>query len=228
MFRIAVSLATAVLLLAHECHAQFLDTFDGDALGPHWTIGTTPASLQHSVGGGLLTVTDLPLPSIAHSPQNNAVMVAAFAPVSGDFIARAGMGWDDGSDRIINWNLTTETGSRIAEVSYSEGFPGGPGLRVSGGVGQSQTFPAPPPGMHEFALSRQGSTLSAYWGGELLVSFPSLSSAPVSRVGLNFSVAYPNDGFDQVYVDLVEIIPAPPSSAALVLCAAVCCRRRRS
>lgn len=228
MFRIAAPLAMTVLLLAHECNAQFLDTFDGTSLAPHWEIFSTPEHLTHHVSGGLLTVTNLPLPSHPKMPSNTATMLASFTPVSGDFAARAVVGWDEGTERLLIWSLSSPAGSLLAQMTYGDSISGGPGVRVGSGAGPVGVFPAPESGMHEFALTREGSMYSAFLNGTFLLSFSGPLSDPVSRVSLRFVVAYPSDGFEPMYADFIEVVPAPASVAPLTVLSIVCIRRRRA
>ena len=200
----------------------FYDHFEGNALLPHWQVFPVPRALEYNITNSLLHITGLPSPSSPKFSSNDGGIHAQFNPVSGDFYARARMGWDAGELRFMAVSVLGPRRERIASFAYRDTE-----ILVRNGATPWIAFPAPPPGMHDFTIRRVGGDLHFSLNGTPLTTLPSVFAGPATRVTLFFSVAYPNPGLAPMHVDLVQIVPSPAGAAVFVAFALSTLTRRR-
>ena len=204
----------------------FYDHFEGNALLPHWRV--PPAShWEYNVSNSMLHVPRVLYPGKPPHTPNNAIWISAgFKPVPGDFQAVARMGWDAGELGAVVVSFTgTDPRGRpafVAEFGYGANF-----LFAKTASTRSQLFPAPPPGMYDFAIQRIGDQIDFLLDGRLLVTLPDVVGAPPAWITLGFiePAAQPSPG--ALHVDLVQVVPAPASSVAMVMLGLALMKRRR-
>ena len=202
----------------------FFDHFEGNALLPHWN--QPPASRwEYNVSNSMLNVTSLPWPSNPHTSVNSALLRAEFPAVEGDFRAVVRMGWDPGVLRGLNVSLGGDGGHLLAAFAYNEWS--GPVIYARTGSTPNIPFPAPGPGMHDFVMVRSGAEIRFFLDGNLLTTLPDRTGEAAVAVGLFFTVAYPNPGFEPLRVDLIQIVPTPATPLLIAVSALGLSKRRR-
>ncbi|MCH7905363.1 MAG: PEP-CTERM sorting domain-containing protein [Armatimonadetes bacterium] len=223
MRRYILILALAVPLTAA---AQFFDHFEGDRLAGHWRFTSWGQSWEHSVSDSMLHVT-----RVFGQAEIHGVHILAELPALANFDAVSIMGWDSGSVGrgmgLTIWN-GANLNRDIATIGYREPRNADPVVIVSFNNTRDGYIevPAPPPGMHEFRLSRTGTTLEAFLNGELLLRSTDSDMLSGNWVGLVFGARDPAV-FNPLHVDLVDVVPEPTTLMVLAAGALYLLRRRR-
>jgi hypothetical protein len=170
----------------------------------------------------MLNVTGLFFPSHPKSAANFTSMGASFAPQA-DFQMDVWMGWDAGqAPHRLALRVAAPIGL-IATFQYRNEFAGDPVIRASV-TGQSFSMPAPPPGIHQFTISRSGSQMNFHLNGSPFASFSGVSESPAFGLSFDFVGPFPGDLGD-FHIDQVQVIPAP--GAVLLIPAFLVCRATR-
>ncbi len=202
----------------------FLDDFEGNALGQHWTIQPAPIYLIHNVSNGMLNITSLPLPSSPPSGNYGAISHSLATGVPGDFAFNARMGWDPGSGRRIVLSLNSNAGW-LGTLTYQD--TAGGSVRAQTPSGASPPFPAPASGLIGLGVSRAEGQLRFEVEGTPFWSVPEPVGAPLGYMYLEFFSSHPNPAFAPIHVDRIQIIPNPGCGCIALLGVCMIARRRR-
>ncbi len=206
--------------------AQFSDDFGGPALLPHWNPVSPPSHWAYDFNGGMLNVTGLFYPSLPKIGSNNAYMIAFFPQLGEEFVATVRMGWDPGGGRGMSLYIDNEL-TNLAQFGFTEQVPGGP-VVFARTLGAPTYFPAPLPGVHEFALVGTATTIEFWLNGSVLTTLPRPSGGGPLATALTFLSDYPNPSYAPLRVDRIQIVPVPATVFALFGLALIVCPRRRS
>ncbi len=201
----------------------FYDDFDGGPLLHPWAI--PPAShWQYNVSNSMLNVTGLFYPSVPNTGGNWSIIAAAFAPQA-DFRADIWMGWEPGDPpHELEFRVNGVQGQVIASSGYRK--PGGPSSFVYAVASNQGAFvPAPPPGIHQFTVSRTGTQLDFLLNGSAFASFQDLSGLSARVVSIRFLGPYPGT-LGTLHVDRVIVVPVP-GAVVIAVPLLACARRRR-
>jgi hypothetical protein len=215
----------ACLVLAGAGRAQvfFLDEFNGNDLGPHWS--RPPArDWAYDVNGGQLNVTGLFYPSSPKSCCNQTVIATSFTGPPGDFRVTARMGWDPGTDQGIIVRLSGVQQEGLINFGYRAWGGHTPAVFAFNGFDTVQAAP-PPPGMYEFTMERRGSLYQFTLDGASVGTLTS-GTGQLGFIELEFwgPARAPLGAF---HVDRIEVVPAPAGTSALALLICTGAQRRR-
>ncbi len=192
---------------------QFFDDFDGPALLPHWNPVSPPSHWAYDFNGGMLNVTGLFYPSLPKIGSNNAYMIAFFPQLGQDFVARIRMGWDAGDGRGMALHVGNEL-TNLGVFGFTEQKPGDP-VVFAQTLGAPGFFPAPPAGVHDFAMVGTAATVEFWLNGSLLTVLPRPSGGGPRGVLISFLSDFPNPSFAPLHIDRVEVVPAPAPIALI-------------
>jgi hypothetical protein len=213
----AVQAATAQVI--------FYEDFAGSSLGPQWTTTPNPANATYTVGNGRLTVDWMRPPLGGHAePAMEAVFRAGFPAYSGDFHATVRFGWEPGSLRQVVMTMGSTSPNRLAaELVYTE-----LGSWVGASVGgPALSIPAPPPGTHQFEVSREGTQVHFWFNSTYLGARMQASPAALDWFGFDVLYFHPGQSFQPVFLESVVIIPSPATWVGVGSIGLVAVRRRR-
>jgi hypothetical protein len=205
--------------------AAFFDPFDGSSLGAHWSTYSEGSNWVHSVGGGVLTVTELNGPF-----DFDEFNIYAAVEGHADFYAETRVMWDGSAHQTFSFGLAQifPQSPLIGRVWYSISPGSSATVNAFLNSGGSGSVAAPAANeWHTFAMRRTGSTLEAFLDGSLLGSTNSAVADAANRVFLHFGGPETAD-FGQIQVDYVNVVPEPTALAVLGLGATVLLRRRRA
>ena len=211
-------MTASLMLLCSRCALAdpvFFDDFDGDDLKPWWSK-SPPNFWKYTVADSLLKVTYL--------KEFSASIGTKFDPLSGDSEARAAMGWaeSNGYDQEFSFAISGDA-SWLASFGFTEKM-GDYVVRVSVPGGPYLKFPAPPPGIHDFAILRQAGEFHFVLDDRLLAVLPDSSGDPITKVGFHFTAVGP---IDPLLIDRVQVVPPPGAMALLLGGACMAARRTR-
>jgi hypothetical protein len=221
----------ALWCAAASAQPVFFDDFDGPDLLPHWRT-PDPSHWEYSVSDSQLHVTGLFFPGIPHLGGNFAAIGALFEPQT-DLRVDAWMGWEPGDapHKIALQVRGGPTGSgHLADFRYElEEAPGAtPMLSASSGGVELVTMPAPPPGIHQFTITRAGDRYEFYLDGDPFASLADPIGLPAT--GVVFDFLGPSEApLGSFHIDQVRVVPGPGAPLVLITCtlAGSAIRRRR-
>jgi hypothetical protein len=208
------------LLWAAPAAAQtvFFDDFDGSALKPHWE----ELHFVHRVGGGVLTVLELPWPNNPHAQLfNDGAIWARFGQVEGDFVATTRMGLDPGERRLMRINVAGPGTS----VSF---WFGDDGPAISTPATGFMAVPGPRDGVHDFSIARSGDLYRFSINNQRIAEIQDPHHPVLNQILFEFRVDLPYQGMAPMYVDSVRVVPTPSSSFTATLLAVLITHRRRN
>ncbi|MCH8271006.1 MAG: hypothetical protein IH985_07330 [Planctomycetes bacterium] len=210
--------------MAASGQTVFFDDFEGNALLPHW-IQPPPSNWEHTVSNSMLNVTGLFFPGNPHLSSNFEIIDARYAPQT-DFRIDVRMGWEQGAaPHGITFFMWGAQRQLMASFGYHN-VPGSPEVLYVGNGTQVTTFPAPPPGMYQFAITRVATEFKFFLEGNLIATFPDNFGTPAS--GVSFFFLGPNGGqLGPLHIDRIRIVPAPGSILVSMVLLAGCARRKR-
>jgi hypothetical protein len=210
-----VALSIVVVPLMSQA---FFDGFDGDKLGSNWKISNAghQGQLHYVVANSLLKVNGLDGDPTGWS----VVVVRTAVEPYGDFRFTALFGWDQGDRQSVTIGVGTYNddfgNADLASVHLRKNLTDIQFYVYVDGIG-TVNLPEPNSGMHEFTVTRGGSSGRAYVDGQLVASGETMKTYTVGAAGMYFGGPNDHVGFGALYVDSVEVVPEP---AVLVVLAA--------
>jgi hypothetical protein len=205
----------------------FFDDFDGPDLLPHWSV-PPPENWEYNVSGGMLNVTDLHFPGIAHLEANFATIRASFEHQL-DFRVDAWMGWDrPPAEQYDELRLSVIGPSGGILVEFGLFSPGGPAEIIAATTGSGDLrAPPPPPGIYQFTIARTAAQFDFYLDGDHFGSLPDSGEVtPAAGIRFFFSKPFPGE-MNPYHIERVGVVPAPGAFAVSVMYLIACGRRRR-
>ena len=222
--KLVLCILALVWPMAASGQTVFFDDFEGNALLPHWSQ-PPPSHWEYNVRGSMLNVTALLFPSNPHAPSNIVIIGASYAPQT-DFRIDVRMGWEPGDQpRRLVFHVMGAQGQGIASFGYRNEAWSGEVLFVGTGT-QGTSFPAPPPGMYQFTITRVAAQFQFYLDGNLFATFPDNFGTPAAGLSLEFVGPFPGQ-FGPFHFDRIRMVPAPGSILVSTVLLLVCARRKR-
>ena len=210
--------------MAASGQTVFFDDFEGNALLPHW-IQPRPSHWEYNVSNSMLNVTGLFFSGSPHLSGNFAILRASYAPQT-DFRIDVRMGWEQGAaPHALQLFMVDAQFQLMANFGYNN-QPGLDEVLFVGNGTQVTTFPAPPPGMYQFTITRVAAQFRFYFEGNLLATLDDLSGRPSSIVSLSF-VGPLSGQPGPLHIDRIRVVPAPGSILVSMVLLAGCARRKR-